>query len=48
MRRNIERMVPVGTFLLASAFLPGPLGAAEPIKIVDLNPISGVMKGIGA
>ena len=47
MKSRME-MLMIGTvILLAIAFFPAMGGAAEPIKIVDLNPISGVMKDIG-
>lgn len=47
MRNKNEMWMRVAVILSAIAFLPAMGGAAEPIKIVDLNPISGVMKDIG-
>jgi branched-chain amino acid transport system substrate-binding protein len=47
MRNKIEMWIMIAGILLAITFLPALGRTAEPIKIVDLNPISGVMKDIG-
>ncbi len=47
MKNRIGILVLTTLFGVAMALIPSPVRGAEPIKMADLNPISGVMKDIG-